>query len=93
MGLFEDARALISPAVIEAYFKAGDARWRGDEFYTLSPLRQISVKNTFSIAAMAWKDHATGDGGDFIDLLSAAHNISKRTPREIVNEFGAAWSR
>lgn len=91
MGLFKDARALISPAVIEAYFKAGDARWRGDEFYTLSPLRPDKhVKNTFSIRSDGlWKDHATGDGGDFIDLLSAAHNISKKdAAQKIVNEFG-----
>lgn len=83
--LFEQARSLINTNTIERYFAAPGSKWVKGEYWTLSPLRDDkNIKSgTFSINAEGlWKDMATGEGGDFIDLICAKYNCSKKEAAE-----------
>jgi len=53
------------------------SRWEGDEYKTLSPLRADAHTGSFAIRRDGrWYDFATGEGGDFIDLVRRARNCA-----------------
>ena len=93
--LFEQAQRCISLRLIERYFSAHDAKYiaTSGEYATLSPLRKDEhVKSgTFSINVNTglWHDKATGEGGNFIDLVARAFNISKiEAVKKIISDSG-----
>ena len=67
--LFDEARRLISRAVIEALLP--DGQWRSDgDYWVRSPLRADSNIGSFHITAEGlWKDFATEEGGDLVQLI------------------------
>ena len=86
--IFDKAQKCISLRLIERYFSAKDAKYIATtgEYATLSPLRKDEhVKSgTFSINVNTglWHDKATGEGGNFFDLVARAFNISKVRQRK-----------
>lgn len=94
MSLFDDARARITPALIERYFFVDGAKWVNGQFVTLSPLRPDShIKaGTFSINEQGlYHDKATQDGGDFFELLAGAYNIATtEAAKMILRDTGGA---
>jgi len=74
---FEAARAKIGRSLIETYFGTSKSYWQGNEFWTLNPTRGDRSIGSFHISIDGvWVDHATKEGGDFIELLSKAKGIS-----------------
>ena len=94
MSLFDDARARITPALIERYFFVDGAKWVNGQFVTLSPLRPDShIKaGTFSINQEGlFHDKATNSGGDFFELLAGAYNITTtEAAKMILRDTGGA---
>jgi hypothetical protein len=93
--LFDQAQRCISLRLIERYFSAHDAKYiaTSGEYATLSPLRKDKhVKSgTFSINVNTglWRDWATGDCGNFFDLVAKAFNISKvEAAKKIIADSG-----
>ena len=93
--IFEQAQRCISLRLIERYFGAKDAKYieTSGEYATLSPLRKDEhVKSgTFSINVTTglWHDKATGEGGNFFDLVSRAFNISEvEAAKKIIADSG-----
>ena len=84
MDIFEKARQNICPSLIQAMFPGG--RIELDEYWALSPLRNDKQIGSFHINLTSgqWVDHATDDGGDFIDLVHKAQNITKKEAAEII---------
>jgi len=93
--IFEEANAKICLSLIEKYFASPDAKHdkRRNEYYTLSPLRaDENVKSgTFSINTVTglYNDKATGDKGNFIQLVSLKFGISKlQAAEKIISDSG-----
>jgi len=81
--IFEIAREKISSITIEMFFPGG--KWRNKEYWITSPLRNDSRPNSFHISIDGmFYDHATGQGGDFIELVSQAKNISLKDSAELI---------
>lgn len=91
-GDFTLARQSVSGALIERMFGCEGSRWDGDEYKTLSPLRADTRTGSFSIRRDGrWYDFATGEGGDFIDLVQRARNCPPlEAARHIVREAGSS---
>ena len=84
-GVFDQARACIGSAVIEQLLHAPGAEWRGDEYFTLNPVRADGRVGSFSInEAGLWHDFATDESGDLIDLVAAMRGIGKREAAEAI---------
>ena len=92
--IFKRAEDAITPSLIEQFFSANGSKWHKGEFWTLSPLRNDSnVKSgTFSINDRGlWFDLATGESGNFLQLISRAQNISiKEAAEKVLGEVGQA---
>jgi len=74
---FQEARNRISPSLIEEYFSVNGAYWSRGEYFTLCPFRGDKTIGSFHISESGeWFDHAIGEGGDFINLVARAKNIS-----------------
>ena len=74
---FVQARRAVSVPLIERMFGREGSRWEGDEFKTLSPLRTDAHTGSFRIKRDGrWYDFATGEGGDFIDLVRRTRNCA-----------------
>ena len=88
---FSLAKQAISGRLIERMFGCEGSRWEGDEYKTLSPLRGDSRIGSFSIRRDGrWYDFATGEGGDFIDLVRRTRNCPPlEAARHIVGEAGS----
>ena len=84
--VFEKARQRITPGLIKSYFDASGSYDQGGEFFTLNPLRQDNKVGSFhiSLETGVWVDHATGEGGSFIDLVAGAKNISPKEAAELI---------
>jgi len=83
--LFEDARALISRALIASQFPGG--RWEGRDWWVLSPLRADAKIGSFHISEDGtWYDFSTTEGGDFIDLISRAKKLELKDAAEFIIE-------
>ncbi len=86
--IFEEATRCISLRLIERYFATKEAKYHdgSGEYATLSPLRHDEhVKSgTFSINVNTglWHDKATGEGGNFIDLVAKTFGITKKEAAE-----------
>jgi putative DNA primase/helicase len=87
---FSLARKVVTASLIERMFGCKSSRWEGDEYKTLSPLRADSHTGSFTISKDGrWYDFATGEGGDFIDLVGRAKNCPPlEAARHIVREAG-----
>ena len=92
MNIFEQAENLVSSYIIEKYFTVSGAKWKGKEYWTLSPLRDDkNIKSgTFSINENGlWCDLSNGEKGNFIQLVSAKFNLSKKEAAEkIISDCG-----
>ena len=81
--IFEIARDRIDAYTIERIFPGG--KWKKDEYWVTSPLRTDSRPNSFHISKDGmYYDHATNEGGDFIDLISRSKNLSKKESAELI---------
>ncbi|MGA2614188.1 MAG: AAA family ATPase [Spirochaetia bacterium] len=71
-------------------FGCKSSRWEGDEYKTLSPLRADTHTGSFAIRKDGrWYDFATGEGGDFIDLVGRAMDcLPLEAAKHIVHEAG-----
>jgi hypothetical protein len=69
---------------IEEYFSTPQARWNGDEYLTLNPLRKDSSIGSFSINSKKgiYHDFSSNDSGTIISLLSFVNEISKQEAEE-----------
>ncbi len=87
---FSLARHVVTASLIERMFGCKSSRWEGNEYKTLSPLRADSHTGSFTISKDGrWYDFATGEGGDFIDLVGLAKNCPPlEAARHIVREAG-----
>lgn len=88
--IFNQARSYLRPSLIEHYFGVSGAYWEKGEFHTLNPLRPDNNIGSFSISEGGlYKDFASKEKGDFIDLLSKRDNLSLReTAEKIINDSG-----
>lgn len=85
--IFETAREHISPGLIERMFSTQKAKWDKNEYWTLSPLRDDRSIGSFHISESGlFYDHATGEKGDFIDLVCAKYKMTKRQAAEYIIE-------
>ena len=86
--LFDEARRLISRAVIEALLP--DGQWRSDgDYWVRSPLRADSNIGSFHITAEGlWKDFATDEGGDLIQLIQKMRGCSNVEAAEEIIRLG-----
>ena len=89
---FALAKRAISGRLIERMFGCEGSRWEGDEYRTLSPLRNDTRTGSFSIRKDGcWYDFATGEGGDFIDLVRRARNCAPlEAAQHIVRQAGGS---
>ena len=73
MGVFEDAREVVSSrSYIESTFGVPGARWSEDKYFTKNPTRPDREIGSFVIYENGtYKDYATNEHGDIIDLLAA----------------------
>lgn len=93
--IFDEANSKICLSLIEKYFSSPDAKHdkRRNEYYTLSPLRNDEhVKaGTFSISTQTglYNDKATGDKGNFIQLVSHKFGLTlKQAAEKIISDSG-----
>ena len=89
--LFERARLCVSQGIIQAMFPDSKSYIQDNEYFIRSPLRSDKSVGSFHINLETGQyiDHATGDGGTFIDLVSASHNITaKHAAEEIIKISG-----
>jgi putative DNA primase/helicase len=93
--IFKSAESKICLSLIEKYFSAPKAKYdkRRNEYFTLSPLRADEhVKaGTFSINVNTglWSDLATGDKGNFIQLVQKKFNLSALdAAKKIIQDSG-----
>ena len=86
------ARRAVSVPLIERMFGREGSRWEGDEYKTLSPLRADAHTGSFAIRRDGrWYDFATGEGGDFIDLVRRARNCAPlEAAQHIVRQAGCS---
>lgn len=78
-GIFDQARACIGSAIIEQLLHAPGAEWRGDEYFTLNPLRSDGTVGSFSINESGlWHDFASDESGDLVDLLVGMRGLTKK---------------
>ena len=69
--IFDQARAAFSTHIVEVFTGSEGAYWNADEFFTRNPTREDRSIGSFHISSSGtWYDHATGEGGDLIDLVS-----------------------
>ena len=81
--IFELAKEKINSFTIENFFPGG--KWKNKEYWIVSPIRNDSRPNSFHISKDGmYYDHATGQGGDFIELVSIAKNISLKKSAELI---------
>ena len=84
-GVFDQARACISPALVEAMFGSPGAYWAGGEFWTLNPARADGAIGSFSISdAGLWHDFASGESGDAISLIVKRDRCTKIEAAEAI---------
>ncbi len=90
--IFALAREAVTRSLIESMFGCDDSRWEGDEYKTLSPLRADRHLGSFSIKENGhWYDFATGEGGDFIELVQRAKRCSSlKAVEEILRQAGGS---
>lgn len=75
--VFAIARSKIGRGIIEEYFAVNGSYWKRNEFWTLNPYRGDKHIGSFHISIDGqWFDHATNEGGDFINLVARSKNIS-----------------
>jgi hypothetical protein len=88
--IFNQARSYIRPSLIEQYFGVSGAYWDKGEFFTLNPLRPDKNIGSFSISEGGlYKDFASNESGDFIDLVSKRDRLTLReTAEKIINDSG-----
>lgn len=88
--IFDIANRCISPHLIERYFRTEKAYWKNGEYWTLNPLRPDSHIGSFSISESGlYSDFASGDNGNFIDLIAKHFRIEKKEAAEkIINDSG-----
>ena len=86
------ARRAVSVPLIERMFGREGSRWEGDEYKTLSPLRVDVHTGSFTIRRDGrWYDFATGEGGDFIDLVRRVRNCAPlEAAQHVVRQAGAS---
>ena len=87
--VFEAARNKIGPSIVHSFFNSEGSYSRAGEYYILSPLRGDKHVSSFHINEDSgqWFDHATDEGGDFIELVSKARGISlKDAAEDIISE-------
>jgi len=91
--IYEIARDRINSYTIERIFPGG--KWKKDEYWITSPLRADLRPNSFHISKDGmYYDHATNEGGDFIDLVSRSKNLSKKESAELIaNEIQVTISK
>ena len=88
--IFDRAKAVISPALIEEHFSSPGAEWRmtsrGREYYTLNPLRGDRSIGSFAISESGlYYDYADNSyKGDFIDLLAKKNSITNKEAAELI---------
>lgn len=91
---FEQARLKIGPGLIHSFFNSPGSYSQNNEYYVLSPLRADNSVGSFSINENTGQyfDHATGDSGDFIDLVSKSRGITLLdAAKEIIRESGGIF--
>jgi len=93
--IFEHARGCINRWLIESLFRAPGARWDEEEYWTLSPLRSDKSIGSFHINISGqYYDHASGDGGDLIKLVSLSSNVDlKVAAQKIIEAAGEQVQR
>ena len=92
--VFEAARSKIGPSIVHSFFNSEGSYSRAGEYYILSPLRGDKHVSSFHINEDSgqWFDHATDEGGDFIELVSKAKGISLKDAAEtIISESGGIF--
>lgn len=88
--LFKIANDYIGPSVIESLFSHPNARWEGDNYVTLSPIKPGAkkVKSFYISEKGLFMDHSTDDKGDLIDLVSQSHGVDKIEACKIIIKAG-----
>lgn len=88
--IFKKANSYISQSLIERLFSSPGAKWENKEYWTLNPLRNDQNIGSFHIKENGrYFDHATGEGGDLINLISERDRITKLEAAEkIIRESG-----
>ena len=89
--IYQEAKKYITPQLIEEYFPNG--KWKKDEYYVCSPLRDDRHPTSFSIREDGvWHDFATEEGGDFLNLVSRAKQITRyQAAKMILDKCAPGW--
>lgn len=81
--LFDRAKAMVTRQYIEQEFGHPKARWMGDNYLTVSPLRKDAHAGSFSIREDGiYYDFVTEESGDIITLLSKMNGSSLKEAAE-----------
>lgn len=92
--VFDQARQKIGPALVHTFFNSPDSYTRNGDYFILSPLRGDKKVGSFKITEETglYYDYATGEGGDFIDLVSKARAITLiQAAKDIIEESGGIY--
>lgn len=92
--IFEAARNKIGPSLIHSFFNSEGSYSRAGEYYILSPLRADKSVGSFHIneSSGQWFDHGSGEGGDFIELVSRARGVKlNEAADQIIRESGGVF--
>ena len=92
--IFDTAREKIGPSLIHYFFNSEGSYSKNGEYYILSPLRSDNNVGSFHINEDSgqWYDHASGEGGDFIELISKANGLNlKQAAEHILQETGGKY--
>ena len=86
MNVFELAKQCITRSLVENFFHAPGAYWRGSEFWTLNPLRPDSSVGSFSVNVDTgtYFDFSDQSKGDIISLTADTRHVSKKEAAELI---------
>jgi len=77
--IFERAKSMVTKGYVESNFGHPKGWWEGDNYKTVSPLRNDHSPGSFSIRSDGvFHDFVTGESGDVITLLSRMHDITPK---------------
>ena len=88
--VFDKARASVNRGFVEARFHASGAHWKGNNYFTINPMRTDGTVGSFNIREDGtWYEFLDGSHGDIFDLLAA---VEGRAAVEIAQEMAGGWT-
>ncbi len=91
MNIFDEAKKLVSPALISEYFPQG--KWNGKEYFIPSPFRSERTPSLAINEQGLWVDYGDANrGGSFIDLVAQVRSMEPRQAAQSIIERASGAS-